>query len=109
MTSTPAPTITEALARLDLFEARAEAASYTDTDEAWQVFGVLRAALEREARTLPTADDAAAIQTARNRYACDDIEIDDTPRVSRVDPTTQADPGTWVSAWVWVAGQEVTA
>jgi hypothetical protein len=47
-----------------------------------------------------TADsDAEAIQSARDNWADDDLEIDDTPCTSR------ADDGCWVAAWVWVADE----
>jgi len=44
--------------------------------------------------------DQEAIEIARSVYALpsnDDIEIDDTPQLSR------ALGGVWVQAWVWVA------
>lgn len=47
-----------------------------------------------------------AIRRARNLYASDDIEIDEHPLTSRVDPELQADPGYWVAAWVWVRDDE---
>lgn len=50
--------------------------------------------------------DAEAIERARALYASDDLEIDGTPALSRVDPELQADPGVWVAAWVWVADDE---
>ena len=37
---------------------------------------------------------------ANERYASDEIEIDDEPG------TAPADGGTWVAAWVWVADPE---
>lgn len=43
--------------------------------------------------------DEEIITAARQKYAqgsSDNLEIDDTPSLSR------ADNGTWVSAWVWV-------
>lgn len=45
-------------------------------------------------------DDQALIDAARERYvdSSDDIEIDPFPLIS------EADEGTWVSAWVWVPG-----
>lgn len=37
------------------------------------------------------------IQTAREMYAGDDLEIDESPAVS------MSDEGAWVQAWVWVS------
>lgn len=37
------------------------------------------------------------IKTARDLYACDDIQIDDGAALS------ETDSGTWVAAWVWVS------
>ncbi|WP_143062010.1 hypothetical protein [Faunimonas pinastri] len=50
-----------------------------------------------------TASEAAAAESeiaiARERYADDDLEIDDDPIVSN------AENGVWVSAWVWVPSE----
>jgi hypothetical protein len=40
------------------------------------------------------------LQTARDLYACDDIQIDDGAALS------ETDSGTWVAAWVWVPKPE---
>lgn len=42
------------------------------------------------------AQHEGTIQAARDNYASDDIEIDDTPLLS------PGEGGVWVSAWVWV-------
>lgn len=42
----------------------------------------------------------ADIEAARTKYADDDLEIDDEAFVS------EADEGTWVSAWVWVPRED---
>ena len=44
---------------------------------------------------MPT--DEEYIIEARDRYASDDIDIDDAPKVSR------GENGAFVAAWVWVA------
>ena len=41
------------------------------------------------------------IKRAEDRYASDDVEIDDKPIFS------PAERGTWVSAWVWVEDEDV--
>lgn len=40
------------------------------------------------------------IDLARSQYACDDIAIDDNAAIS------EADTGSWVAAWVWIAKPE---
>ncbi len=37
------------------------------------------------------------LQTARDLYACDDIQIDDGATLS------ETESGTWVAAWIWVS------
>lgn len=49
------------------------------------------------------AEYAGHIAQARENYASEDIEIDDTPEVS-----AGGDPGVWVAAWVWVRDDDVT-
>ena len=41
------------------------------------------------------------IETARNEYQSDDINIDDDALTSR------APDGVWVQAWVWVSNEEM--
>lgn len=43
-----------------------------------------------------------AEELAREQYASDDIEIDDTLTDADFSP---AEDGTWVHAWVWVANK----
>lgn len=47
-------------------------------------------------------EDSEIVEEARRRYSdgSDEIEIDDVPFLS------EANDGTWVSAWVWVEGAE---
>lgn len=51
----------------------------------------------------PKAEHYPTSQAARAQYCDDDIEIDDAPLFS------VADNGCWVSAWVWVEGQDEEA
>jgi hypothetical protein len=48
-----------------------------------------------------TYTDEAYIAAARETYCSDDLEIDDTPALSR------AEKGSWVAAWVWVSNDYV--
>ena len=58
----------------------------------------LKAAVEAaEAATELTPAQADDVRRAIEQYATDDLEFDDNPVVS------EAEHGTWVSAWVWVA------
>lgn len=41
--------------------------------------------------------ESGTVETARQRWASDDLEIDDFPMTSR------GEDGCWISAWVWVA------
>jgi hypothetical protein len=49
---------------------------------------------------------ASIIEQARAQYACDDLEIDDDAKVSRIIRRDgKSDTlGAWVQAWVWVEG-----
>lgn len=49
---------------------------------------------------------AKAIAAARERYASDELEIDDEPKTSRVEREDAGTAGTWVAAWVWVEDDE---
>lgn len=42
-----------------------------------------------------------AMEAASAQYACDDVEIDPMPLISR------GDKGTWVNAWVYVPDSEL--
>lgn len=59
-----------------------------------------------EARNIFAAADQDAyrgyIAQARESYADDELEIDDTPEVS------EGEGGCWVAAWAWVGDDEVT-
>ena len=44
--------------------------------------------------------DGTLRDMARDKYACDDLEIDDDAKTSR------GDDGAWVAAWVWVSYPE---
>lgn len=56
------------------------------------------AALYTIGETMET--NSEILQTARDLYACDDIQIDDGAALS------ETDDGTWVAAWVWVPKPE---
>lgn len=66
--------------------------------------------IEPQAAELLADDDHAddeptrteLIQTARDMYQNDDVEIDDNAKLSRND-----EDGSWVAAWVWVRYEEV--
>jgi hypothetical protein len=51
--------------------------------------------------TAPRNYRARALEAARVRYAEDEVAIDDDAKLS------EADEGTWVSAWVWVNDNEM--
>lgn len=53
------------------------------------------AALYTIGETMET--NSEILQTARDLYACDDIQIDDGAALS------ETKSGTWVAAWVWVS------
>jgi hypothetical protein len=45
--------------------------------------------------------DPGLVQSARDEYQTDDVEIDDEGV-----PTSEGENGTWVGAWVWIADPE---
>ncbi len=50
---------------------------------------------------LPVSAAKSIIQSAVQEYECDDIQIENNPRIS------VADGGAWVQAWVWVPTKEI--
>lgn len=63
--------------------------------------GLDLSAARAAAQETHTPATAAEIQTARDLYQTDDVEIDDNAAVSRTDE------GMWVAAWVWINNEEL--
>lgn len=50
---------------------------------------------------LPVSAAKLIIQSAVQEYECDDIQIENNPRIS------VGDNGAWVQAWVWVSTEDI--